>query len=269
MDQEYNFAYLLKRCSYENCKDLRFCIARLEAGRRALADANPEDGLADWLCFSYLHDVWVGESSDACDNSHDVALLVWEGGVRPDGAPERTWRKLENLKSAMIALGFRGDAPPALSVDIVCMAHRLVMKGLLDAPGDFRTRHAAPVGYATTYTSPRLIARSLARLIESTNDAVRVCSSATDALRIAVVFLERFLFVHPFVNGNGRVARLLMHVLLHRFMPVPFTVAPGSRSEYLDALDDAHRHMNYDRLSQIVLQSAASQSARVEWMTNN
>ena len=66
----------------------------------------------------------------------------------------------------------------------------------------------------------------------------------------------------------GRVARLLMHVLLHRFVTVPFTIAPSARSEYLDALDDAHNNMNYDRLLELVLHSAARQSACVEWMTN-
>ena len=126
MDREYNFAYLLNKCTYESCRDradLRFYTARLEAGKRALAGADPADGLADWLCFSYLHDVWVGESPDphrSVDNSQDIALLVWEGADRPAGVSDRSWRKLENVKSAMIELGTSREAAHARSPASFC-----------------------------------------------------------------------------------------------------------------------------------------------------
>lgn len=267
MSSEYNFAYALSRCTYENCRDVRFCVARLEAGKIALDSATPEDGIVEWLCFTYLHDVWIGESATDHANSNDIALLVWEGGARPESVTARTWRKLQNLRTAIVELelGSRKKLPE-LSMELTRRVHRIVMDTLLDTPGEFRTRHAAPAGYSTTYAPPSMISKGLSRLIDSVNGAMRNCLSATDALRIAVVFLERFLLIHPFVNGNGRVARLLMYVLLHPFMPVPFTIPHDARSEYLDALDDAHNHMNYDRLLHLVLRHAARQSARVEWM---
>jgi Fic family protein len=45
--------------------------------------------------------------------------------------------------------------------------------------------------------------------------------------------------IHPFVDGNGRTARLLMNLLLIRGGYRPIAVRPEDRSEYLDALETA------------------------------
>lgn len=50
-----------------------------------------------------------------------------------------------------------------------------------------------------------------------------------------------FVFIHPFVDGNGRVARLLMNVLL---LSSGYTIAiipPVERFDYIAALEKAHR----------------------------
>lgn len=156
-----------------------------------------------------------------------------------------------------------------MEAELVRSIHIIVMDGLIERPGDFRIRNDAHAGYSITYSPPTMISRGLTRLVVSVNDAMARCASPSDAMRIAVVFLERFLLIHPFVNGNGRVALLLMHVLLHPFLPVPLTIPPPARPEYLDALDDAHNHMNYDRILILVLHSAARHASRVEWLVHN
>jgi Fic family protein len=47
----------------------------------------------------------------------------------------------------------------------------------------------------------------------------------------------RLTAIHPFSDGNGRTARLLMNLLLMRAGYVPVTVRPEDRSTYLDALE--------------------------------
>jgi Fic family protein len=43
--------------------------------------------------------------------------------------------------------------------------------------------------------------------------------------------------IHPFTDGNGRTARLLMNMLLLRGGYVPLAVRPEDRKQYLDALE--------------------------------
>jgi Fic family protein len=49
----------------------------------------------------------------------------------------------------------------------------------------------------------------------------------------------RLVAIHPFADGNGRTARLLMNLLLLREGYPPVTVRPEDRKQYLDSLQHA------------------------------
>ena len=49
----------------------------------------------------------------------------------------------------------------------------------------------------------------------------------------------RLVAIHPFADGNGRAARLLMNLLLIRAGYPPVAVRPEDRKTYLDALEHA------------------------------
>jgi Fic family protein len=46
----------------------------------------------------------------------------------------------------------------------------------------------------------------------------------------------RLVTIHPFSDGNGRTARLLMNLILFRAGYPPLVIAPEQRVAYLDAL---------------------------------
>jgi Fic family protein len=49
----------------------------------------------------------------------------------------------------------------------------------------------------------------------------------------------RLVSIHPFDDGNGRTARLLMNLLLLRAGYPPLVIGPEERPAYLDALEKA------------------------------
>ncbi|MFZ4475362.1 MAG: Fic family protein, partial [Saprospiraceae bacterium] len=87
------------------------------------------------------------------------------------------------------------------------------------------------------YTSPLDTPVQMAELVEWFN--TRLGDPHTHSLVLAALFHYRFVRIHPFDDGNGRVARLLMNyaLLKHDFPPV--VIQSTDKSKYLRALNQA------------------------------
>jgi len=51
---------------------------------------------------------------------------------------------------------------------------------------------------------------------------------------------KKFVFIHPFIDGNGRVARLLMNLCLMRRGYTIAIIPPVLRANYIERLEQAH-----------------------------
>ncbi len=87
-------------------------------------------------------------------------------------------------------------------------------------------------------------------LIEWANDA----SILLDSIIKASIFHHRFVWIHPFFDGNGRTGRLLFNLLLMKEGFPPAIILKNDRKKYYDALNKANSG-DYAKLLLLVMQA--------------
>lgn len=149
-------------------------------------------------------------------------------------APQKDIQEVRNAINTYDQL----DKFNAYSFTSLCEAHKLLMFGLVDNAGQIRTSNVGIAkGDEIAHIAPpaHLIKEQLKSLLSyAKNDG--------DLLLIkSCVFHYEFEFIHPFLDGNGRMGRLWQTVLLRQeypvfeFLPIE-TLIKYKQQEYYDTL---------------------------------
>jgi Fic family protein len=100
-------------------------------------------------------------------------------------------------------------------------------------------------------------------------DFVAWLSNAADTPATAFAAHRRLVDIHPFNDGNGRTARLLMNLILIRGGYPPVAVRPQDRPTYLQTLQTAqagqgNEHFLYQRLDATLTEVLTALHAAIE-----
>lgn len=167
----------------------------------------------------------------------------------------------------------------SLTLSLVLDTHRAVLQNGLapeDELGTFRSKNVKPVQTTTTaYADSTQIQRKLERLLRFVNSEATISNnSLEDTIRLAAYFISEFLLIHPFMNGNGRVCRLLLQVLMRKFefvVIIPFSlclnnnaaVGGGGRELYIRALEERGTGSAPSTLATLLLHCMHQQAHRL------
>jgi len=103
---------------------------------------------------------------------------------------------------------------PHIGPDMLLLVHRLVCFELPSRViGKFRTEAvslAIPGEAPRPTTEPAMIAVEVEKLCTDWRAAVAAATTTSDKLGALATFHQRFLLIHPFLDGNGRTARALL-----------------------------------------------------------
>lgn len=97
-------------------------------------------------------------------------------------------------------------------------------------PNSVITRYGDQFEYATPEETPAL----MSDLVDWYNDAER--SGKFTPIELAAIFHYRYIRIHPFEDGNGRIARLMVNYILTRHDYPMIVVRSRRKKEYLEAL---------------------------------
>lgn len=106
--------------------------------------------------------------------------------------------------------------------------------------GQYKTRPNSVItryGDRFEYASPEETPALMAGLVDWYNQAEQ--EGALSPAELAIVFHYRYIRIHPFEDGNGRIARMMVNYILARHGYPMIVVRSRSKKEYLEALHRA------------------------------
>jgi Fic family protein len=86
------------------------------------------------------------------------------------------------------------------------------------------------------YASPSDTPKLMSRWIKEFNRKLNTASSRTKAVNVYSWTHLSFVRIHPFFDGNGRIARLIANLPLLRCGQPPLLISMSKRAEYIDML---------------------------------
>jgi len=176
--------------------------------------------------------------------------VVLQHGLTVGGKTLREHFETLNHKKAIDWLTERVSQDFSLSVKDILHLHYLVMSGIADEyAGIIRTGRVRITGAKFIPPNPLKVPDLLEELIEWVNDNPLNLNIVE---RISV-FHHRFVWIHPFFDGNGRTARLVMNLLLMKWGYPPVIVLKVDRMKYYRALEDANS-FQYSKLFLLIFQ---------------
>ena len=174
-------------------------------------------------------------------NTGETRTVV-ELGLMITGKPLKDQAEARNLSHALDFLDeLAGNAGRRIIENDIRQLHELVLKGIDDnEAGKYRT---APVEISGSEYSPpgpesvKVQMQEFSDWMAGVSTPEEKAFTGVDGLLFAAVAHTWFVTIHPFIDGNGRVARLLMNLLLMRYgFPIAI-ITKEDRLRYYDALE--------------------------------
>jgi Fic family protein len=172
-------------------------------------------------------------------------LVIFEAAVgnRPESAD---LREVANYVAALES-GISPQQPLPLSLRLIRDLHRVLMQGVRGqerTPGEFRTSQnwiGPPGALLDTATFVPPAPSDMMAALDALEHYLYRDDSLPPIIRLAIIHYQ-FEAIHPFLDGNGRVGRLLMSLLLHHWQLLPQPLL------YLSAYFERNRNDYYQLL---------------------
>lgn len=225
-------------------------LAALDAQKRRM-DAAPllppvtVQSLMDDFLIRYAHETTAIEGNTL--TLHEAQVLL-EDGTTVGGKSLREHLEIVNVRSAWRALEAMVRDRVPLTETAIGDLHRLLTQGILGTDAGFYRRVPVYIR-GSLHVPPNWV--KIPDQMQQFVDRFRVRPSAEHPVRWAALAHIDLAGIHPFIDGNGRVSRLVVNWLLMRDGWPPALYTTPDRREYLRALEDAQYRGQTDRFVQI------------------
>jgi Fic family protein len=152
--------------------------------------------------------------------------LVLEEGLTVGQKPLKDYMEAKTNVEAFILVEKLAKKSKKIDHIVIQEIHEILMKGLTEDAGKYRTRNVRIVGSPKTPPDYPKVPRMMEGLY------VSMRNSKAEPVTTAAAFHHGFVAIHPFSDGNGRMARLLNNLLLMQWGYPPIVLRNDDRPKY-------------------------------------
>ena len=189
--------------------------------------------IKEQMDIEYIHNSTAIEGNTLSLNE---TRLILEEGITISGKSLGEHLDIINQKEAVLWIEeFIKNKTKIKEIDIIEL-HRLTLKGISNYwAGKYKTSQNRIVGSKLKTTPPYKVHSQINNLVYEIKN-----NKEFNAIELSAYIHHELVRIHPFVDGNGRTARLLMNLILMREGYPPVVILNKERKKYFDALEKAH-----------------------------
>ncbi len=179
---------------------------------------------------------WSSNAIEGNTLTESETKVVIEDGLTIGGKPLRDHLEAKGHADAFERMIALANGKDIVEEDILGL-HALFYKKIDDAEaGAYRKSQVFISGSRHPLPGPEKVPLLMKELI------VKIRSLREDNHPVAASAMAHleFVFIHPLIDGNGRVARLLMNLILLQEGYTIAIVPPVLRAEYISSIEEAH-----------------------------
>ncbi len=210
--------------------------------------------IIDYEKFSMISIIWHSTKIEGCSLNETDSRILIENDITAKGKPLKDHLMLKDHFAAYQYINNEAKLKSKLSLDLIKKTGALVMQntGALvnTIIGSFNTSEG-DLRLAQVYVDKKYfpdfskVPSLLMQLCESTNNRIDSISGI-NVLKLAADLHYNFVNIHPFGDGNGRTARLLMNYIQIYHGHPPIKIFTEDRTEYIDSLNETEEKGNPD-----------------------
>ena len=164
--------------------------------------------------------------------------LVLEEGITIKGKSLREHLDVTNqLEAIKFIESIVKKRKREMSENDILELHRITLKGISDQwAGKYKTSQNRILGSKLKTTPPYMVPEEMKHLVKMVNKN----PYKYDTVELAAFAHHELVRIHPFLDGNGRCARLLANLILMRNGFPPNIILNKDRKKYFETLEKAH-----------------------------
>ena len=184
-------------------------------------------------------DILLSYNSNALEGNtltEGETRMVIEDGITIGGKSLKEHFEAKNHKKAIDFIEKAVSQRREIDKEVVCKLSEIILDRTVEEEvGAYRKRRVHVEGASFVPARPTIIEEKMDEFFRWLK------RTKLHAIEKSAIAHEKFTLIHPFIDGNGRIARLLSSIILMQAGYPPIIILKTERMKYISTLDKAHQ----------------------------